>query len=47
MPHLPQHLALQFNVYKLADKTYYDKSYRKYASVAAARSAVFTAHFSY
>ncbi|MNM69110.1 putative TonB-dependent receptor BfrD precursor [compost metagenome] len=47
LPHRPQHLTLQFNVYKLADKTYYDKSYRKYASVAAARSAVITAHFSY
>lgn len=42
-----KHLALQFNLYNLTDKKYYDKAYGNYASVAAGRSAVITANFSY
>lgn len=40
-------LSLQLNLYNVGDKKYYDKAYGNYASVAAGRSAVVTASFSY
>lgn len=42
-----KHLQLQLNLNNLTDKLYYDKAYGNYASVAAGRSAVMTANFTY
>ncbi|MFL9924508.1 TonB-dependent siderophore receptor [Herbaspirillum lusitanum] len=40
-------LELQLNLYNLTDKLYYDSSYPVYATIAAGRSAVLSAHFRY